>query len=198
MFVRFDQSAHRLRKYLPDFVSLIGDLAWRKRLTQLLQNLKHSPAFAHVVLHYDWLELALHEQLAISEKNFSDHEQASVPESLSALHFAQTVVEVHARLSTSGQIALGGRLRDSLKAESGLHHSTWRSILQDDCSTLGSKSSLPIWRGWQDMISDLGKALQPANWSARASRQKQADKFIEKTFIALSMLSNRKSLTAPG
>src|SRR5437016_14180333 len=108
MFVRFDQSTHRLRKYLPDFVSLIGDLVWRKRLTQLLQNLKRSPAFAHIVLHYHWLELAMHKQLTISEKNCSDYEWASVPESLAALHFAQTVVEVHTRLSTSGQIALRG------------------------------------------------------------------------------------------
>jgi hypothetical protein len=119
MFVRFDQSAHRSRKYLPDFVSLIGDRVWRKRLTQLLQNLKQSPALAHIVLHYHWLELALHEQLTISERNWSDYEEASVPESLSALHFAHTVVEVHARLSTSGQIALRGRLRDSLKAKNG-------------------------------------------------------------------------------
>lgn len=119
MLVRFDQSVHPSRKYLRDFVSLVGDLVWRKRLTQLLENLKQSPAFAHIVLHYHWLELALHEQLTISEENRSDYEEALVPESLSALHFAQTVVEVHTRLSPPGQTALRGRLRDSLKAESG-------------------------------------------------------------------------------
>lgn len=119
MFVRFDKSAHHLRKYLPDFVSLIGDLVWRKRLTHLVENLKQTPALAHIVLHYHWLELALDEQLAISEKNSSDYEEAFVPESLSALYFAQTVVEAHGRLSASGQISLRGRLRDSLKAENG-------------------------------------------------------------------------------
>ncbi|HET8925736.1 MAG TPA: hypothetical protein VFN26_22320 [Candidatus Acidoferrum sp.] len=119
MFVRFDGSADHLRKYLPDFVSLIGNEIWRKRLTQLLQNLNQSPALAHIVFHYHWLELALDEQLAISERNSSDYEEAFVPESLSALHFAQTVVEVHTRLSAPGQISLRGRLRDSLKAENG-------------------------------------------------------------------------------
>lgn len=119
MFVQFDSAGDRLRKYLPDFISLIGNDVWRKRLTCLQADLNRSAALAHIVLHYHWLELALHQQLVISESKSSHDIDALVAESVSALHFAQTVVEVHARLSSKGQNALNGRLRDSLKAENG-------------------------------------------------------------------------------
>jgi hypothetical protein len=119
MLIRFDTGKDRLRSYLRDFVSLIGNDLWTKRLSQLLRDLNQSFALAHIVLHYHWLELALDEQLAISEGNATDRNQVIAPESLSALYFAQSIVNVHTRLSTSGQTALRGRLRGSLKAENG-------------------------------------------------------------------------------
>lgn len=119
MFIRFDAGNDRLRTYVPVFVSLIGNDLWRKRLSQLLRDLDQSFALAHIVLHYHWLELALDEQLAISESRSTEREEVLAPESLSALYFAQTIVDVHTRLSASGQTALRGRLRASLKAESG-------------------------------------------------------------------------------
>jgi len=119
MLVHFDSSVDRLRKYLPDFVSLIGNDLWQKRLTRLLKDANQSPALAHIVCHYHWLELGLHQQLVQSQTHSTDCDGALTLESLSALLFAQTVVEVHSRLSPKGKTALSGRLRDSLKAESG-------------------------------------------------------------------------------
>jgi hypothetical protein len=107
-----------LKACLPEFLSLAGPDRWKKRAAQLASDLSRSPSLAKITLDHHWLELALSEQLVALEAGAPAKVGLSL-DALAAMEFAQMVVEIHRRLSPKGQNALLGRMRDSLKAESG-------------------------------------------------------------------------------
>ena len=108
-----------LSAYIDRFSGLAGGNRWVKRAVQLAQDASRSPFQAKIVADYHWLEMALSHQMVTHE-----HFGRLVPEevdlkSLAALQFAGTTVEVHRRLTSRGRTVLEGRIRDSLKAQSG-------------------------------------------------------------------------------
>ncbi len=108
-----------LAAYLPDFLALAETERWKKRAVQFARDVTESPFLAKIVTHYHWLELALSTQLTIYETVGHLVREEVDLRSLAALQFAGTVVEVHRRLSPVGQIALKGRIRDGLNADTG-------------------------------------------------------------------------------
>ena len=119
--MRFDvyQDLDRLSVCIPRFFELIDPDRWYKRVEQLDVEQQSSFYLWKIVKDYHWLEMEISHQADVLAK-----EGRLLPErvdllSLAALQFAHGIVEIHARLSETAQRRLQGRLRDSLKAESG-------------------------------------------------------------------------------
>jgi hypothetical protein len=109
-----------LAGYVPKFLSIVGRDRWFKRVNQLDEEQRASLYRWKIVMDYHWLEMALtHQSDVLSKLGRLDPELTDTP-SLAALLFAGAVTEVHARLTLKGQRTLEGRLRDALKAETGL------------------------------------------------------------------------------
>jgi hypothetical protein len=103
-----------LSALLLGFIELVGEARWRTRVDQLRKDALRSPAQAAIVANSHWLEIELSEQLNSLRTTRKCTDIVS-SYTLSALHFAGMVVEVHRRLAPEGQVQLFGRLRDSLK-----------------------------------------------------------------------------------
>jgi hypothetical protein len=108
-----------LGSYLQRFLTIIGRDRWFKRADQLDREQSSSPFLWQIVAHYHWLEMAIsHQSDVVAKLGHLNPEMVDI-RSLAALQFAGAVVEVHSQLSPQGQKTLEGRLRDSLKAETG-------------------------------------------------------------------------------
>ncbi|MGE0678797.1 hypothetical protein [Pseudolabrys sp.] len=107
-----------LSSLIPRFLALAGEDAWNKRWHQLKRDFERSPAQQKIVADYHWLELLLNDQAAALAK-YGHLNPPLIVEDLAVLHFIAMVVEVHARLTPSGQKVLQGRLRSALGAETG-------------------------------------------------------------------------------
>ena len=108
-----------LAAYLHQFLALVGEERWFKRADQLLSEMTKSPFLWKIVADYHWLEMELSHQaeiVATLGRLDPDHFDLT---SLTVLQFASAVSEVHSKLSPRGRKTLEGRLRDSLKAETG-------------------------------------------------------------------------------
>lgn len=120
MIPKFKTELGSLAAYLPLFLKLANAKQWKGRVVQLSRDANKSPFQAKIVADYHWLELALSEQMVIYEANGRLAPDCVTIESITALYFAQTVMEVHHQLSASGRNVLEGRIRDGLKAKAGL------------------------------------------------------------------------------
>lgn len=119
MLLRMPSDIQDLALYLERFLGLVGHERWFKRCDQLEADQHRSPFLWKIVSDYHWLEMAIRFQTHILAKEgrlLPEHANGHI---LAALNFAATASEVHARLSPRGQQVLEGRLRDSLKAETG-------------------------------------------------------------------------------
>ncbi|WP_228241467.1 hypothetical protein [Porphyrobacter sp. GA68] len=109
-----------LAPYLSKFLALVGRERWFKRADQLDAEQQRSAYRSKIVADYHWLELAISHQCDILAKERRLLPRYADMQAWAGLHFAATVVEVHASLSAQGKQSLAGRLRDALKAETGL------------------------------------------------------------------------------
>lgn len=119
MRVSIPSQLDSLAPYLTKFLELAGRERWFKRCDQLDADQRRSPFRWKIVSDYYWLEMAVGYQADVLAK-----EGCLLPELvdgliLASLNFVATTVEVHARLAPKGRNVLEGRLRDSLKAETG-------------------------------------------------------------------------------
>jgi hypothetical protein len=119
MILKFKTELESLASYLPPFLKLADAKRWKGRAVQLGRDAMRSPFQAKIVADYHWLELALSEQMVMYEAYGSLVPSHMAIESITALYFAQTVVEVHRHLSASGRKVLEGRIRDALNVEAG-------------------------------------------------------------------------------
>lgn len=106
-------------KYIPRFLALMGEDRWFKRASQLDVDRRKSPFREKIVLDYHWLEIAISYQAEVLAKNGRLLPELMDELILAALNFTASTVETHSRLSTKGRVALEGRLRDGLKADTG-------------------------------------------------------------------------------
>ncbi len=120
MHLQRPTTLEELAPYLPRFVSLVGRDRWFKRADQLDAEQHRSPFRGKIVADYHWLELAISFQSDVLEKQGRLLPELATMQVRAGLHFAATVVHVHDRLSLRGKKELSGRLRDALKAETGL------------------------------------------------------------------------------
>lgn len=97
----------------------MGGERWRRRAEQLASDARRSFFEAKIVADYHWLELELSRQTIIADRAEKLDPRHVSLQSLASLYFAGTVVEAHGRLTPKGVASLEGRLRDSLKAETG-------------------------------------------------------------------------------
>lgn len=119
MLIEFKTDLGSLGLCLPPFLELADADRWKKRAVQLGQDAMSSPFQVKIVADYHWLELALSEQMIVREAYGSMVPDHLTIESIRAIHFAQTFVEVHRRLSPYGRNVLEGRIRDALKSDTG-------------------------------------------------------------------------------
>lgn len=108
-----------LAPYISQFVDLMGRDRWFRRADHLDREQRQSPNRWKIVADYHWLELAISFQADVLEKEGRLRPELVNGLIFAALHFAATTVEVHRRLSGEAKLALTGRLRDALKAETG-------------------------------------------------------------------------------
>src|SRR4051812_34225543 len=106
MLIEFNTDPNSLGLCLPPFLELAGADRWKKRAVQLGQDAMRSLFQAKIVADYHWLELALSEQMIVCEAYGNLVPGLLTIESLSTLYFAQTLVEVHRRLSPHGRNVL--------------------------------------------------------------------------------------------
>ena len=104
---------------IPRFLGLVGKERWFKRVDHLDTEQHQSPFQWKIVKDYHWLEMAISFQSDVFAKEGRFRPELTDALILTALNFAATTVEVHARLSQVGQRNFEGRLRDGLKAETG-------------------------------------------------------------------------------
>ncbi|HEV2605654.1 MAG TPA: hypothetical protein VGU24_18555 [Microvirga sp.] len=119
MLVSIPSKLDELAPFLTRFLEIAGAERWFKRCDQLDADQRRSPFRWKIVSDYHWLEMALGYQADVLAK-----EGRLLPELvdgliLASLNFAATAAEVHVRLSPKGRQVFEGRLRDSLKAETG-------------------------------------------------------------------------------
>lgn len=119
MLVSIPSKLDELAPFLTRLLEIAGAERWFKRCDQLDADQRQSPFRWKIVSDYHWLEMALGYQADVLAK-----EGRLLPELvdgliLASLNFAATAAEVLARLSPKGRQVLEGRLRDSLKAETG-------------------------------------------------------------------------------
>lgn len=98
---------------LTQFMSLLGDRRWSRRVSQLIADAERSPYGAKVVTDYHWLEVELWVQSAV----VAETGELLAPVTLravAALSFASTAVDLHGNLNAAGQRILKGRLLDGL------------------------------------------------------------------------------------
>lgn len=119
MLIEFNTDPDSLGLCLPPFLELADADRWKKRAVQLGQDAMRSLFQSKIVADFHWLELALSEQMIVREAYGNLVPGHLTIESLSTLYFAQTLVEVHRRLSPHGRNVLEGRIRDALKADVG-------------------------------------------------------------------------------
>jgi hypothetical protein len=119
MLIQFNHDLANMGQYLAPFFELAGQARWRKRAVQLSEETVSSPFKAKIVADYHWLELALSGQIIVNETVGKVVPEDLSIESIRALYFAQTLVEVHRRLSSYGSNVLEGRIRDALKSDVG-------------------------------------------------------------------------------
>ena len=119
MLIEFKTDLGSLGLCLPPFIELADADRWRKRAVGLGQDAISSPFQEKIVADYHWLELALTEQIIVHEARGNLVPEQLTIESIRALYFAQTVVEVHRCLSPHGRNVLEGRIRDALKSDTG-------------------------------------------------------------------------------
>lgn len=119
MILKFKTELESLAAYLPPFLKLADAERWKGRAVQLGRDAMKSPFQAKIVADYHWLEFALSEQMVTYEARGRLVPSLVTIESIMALYFAQTVVEVHHHLTASGRKVLEGRIRDALNAEAG-------------------------------------------------------------------------------
>ena len=109
-----------LATYLPRFIALVGKDRWFKRADHLDEEQRRSPYRWKIVADYHWLELAISFQCDVLAKEGRLLPEYADMQVRAGLHFAATIVEVHDALTHKGKRILTGRLRDALKAETGL------------------------------------------------------------------------------
>jgi hypothetical protein len=108
-----------LRSNLTEFLSLVEEPRWQKRVAHLRRELASSASRAKVSSDYHWLELELADQLELDWATGPAGARIVNPDTLAALCFASATVTAHARLSSRGRNVLLGRIRDSLKSDTG-------------------------------------------------------------------------------
>lgn len=116
MLVNLPTDPEALAESLVPFVELVGRDRWTKRLAHLNAEMNASPFRWKIVADYHWLEVAIEHLLGMMASQNRIQTDKLI---LTALKFAATTVEVHARLSKKGKQLLEGRLRDALKADNG-------------------------------------------------------------------------------
>lgn len=119
MLVSIPSKLDELALSLTRFLEIAGTERWFKRCDQLDADQRRSFFRWKIVSDYHWLEMALGYQAEVLAK-----EGRLLPDLvdeliLVSLNFAATAAEVHPRLSPKGRQVFEGRLRDSLKAETG-------------------------------------------------------------------------------
>jgi len=108
-----------LAPHLEAFLDLVGRERWFKRCDQLDADQRRSPFRWKIVSDYHWLEMAIGFQADVLEKEGRLLPELADGLILASLNFAATAAGVHAQISPRGRQVLEGRLRDSLKAETG-------------------------------------------------------------------------------
>lgn len=119
MLALIPSKLEELAPYLIRFLELAGHDRWFKRCDQLDADQRRSPFRWKIVSDYHWLEMAIGFQADVLAKEGRLLPELANELVLASLNFAATTAEVHAQLSTKGRQVLEGRLRDSLKAETG-------------------------------------------------------------------------------
>jgi hypothetical protein len=119
MLIEFKTDLGSLGLCLQPFLVLADADRWLKRAVWLGQEAISSPYKEKIVADYHWLERALTEQIIRHEAHGTFVPEQLPIESIRALYFAQTVVEVRRRLSSHGRNVLEGRIRDALKSDVG-------------------------------------------------------------------------------
>ena len=119
MLLQVPSDLQGLAPYLDQFLGLIGRERWFKRCDQLDADQRRSPFRWKIVAEYHWLEMGIGFQADVLAKEGHLLPELTDGLILAALNFAASTVEIHAQLSQRGKRVLEGRLRDSLKAETG-------------------------------------------------------------------------------
>lgn len=119
MRVAISSDLTTLGDYILPFLDLVGKERWFKRVDHLDAEQQRSPFPGKIVEDYHWLEMAISFQADVLAKDGRLRPELTDALILTALNFAATTVEVHARLSPAGRRSLEGRLRDGLRAETG-------------------------------------------------------------------------------
>jgi len=119
MLVNLPTDPEVLAESLVSFVELVGRDRWTKRLAHLNAEMNASPFRWKIVADYHWLEVAIEHLLGMMASENRIPKDQTDELILTALKFAATTVEVHARLSKKGKQLIEGRLRDALKADNG-------------------------------------------------------------------------------
>lgn len=117
-FMRFDvpRELEGLAASIPGFLSLVDAHQWRRRVDQLARDCRRTPFLQKIVADYHWLEMELDMQMAILREHGRLIPQEITSQSMAALQFAATTVEVAQRLDPAGNTNLRGRLRDSIRS----------------------------------------------------------------------------------
>lgn len=102
---------------LLEFIAIAQPLGWLKRLNQLLRDYRRSPYAGKVVSDFHWVEIELAGQQSIFQEQGALRPEILNLDTVAALTFVGSFVEVHRGLSDSGKRVLEGRLRDSLKSD---------------------------------------------------------------------------------
>ena len=119
MHLRVPSDLDNLAPYIERFIALVGRERWFKRTDQLDADQQKSLFRWKIVADYHWLEMAISFQADVLAKNGRLLPELTDELILAALNFAAVTVDVHALLSARGRQVLEGRLRDSMKAETG-------------------------------------------------------------------------------
>jgi len=99
---------------LTQFMSLLDDRRWPRRVGQLIADAERSPYGAKIVTDYHWLEVELWAQSAVVAETGELPPPPVALRAVAALIFASTAVDLHGSLSAAGQRVLKGRLLDGL------------------------------------------------------------------------------------
>jgi hypothetical protein len=157
-----------LRGYIAEFIQLVGEDRWNRRLTALRREAESSHALSRIISDYHWIEFTLTDELRRrADDSVTCSEPFAAPElaqRLRALRFARNAVEFFRTFNVSGQTIMRGRLRDALKSAVGYLPLAQELEFASFGIKAGYRVSLPDFLG--DGRQDVRFHRGPDSWFA--------------------------------